>query len=212
MTRLAEGTIRTHFSIDILIVDAGSLAVMFREWERLYLEPEVELPPLDLTFRDYIVAATKLAELKPYRRSLDYWTARSTTLPAAPQLPLAKIPRSVERPRFVRRIEKLDEKLWSRLKKQAAAAEVTPAILLATVFGEVLATWSRSSHFTLNLTLFNRLPLHPAGGLRRRGLHVVDVAGDGDPTGRGLQDASPPGAEAALGGHGPPVREWSGEC
>jgi amino acid adenylation domain-containing protein len=161
VTHLPQERVRTHFSIDILIVDAGSLAVLFREWERLYLEPEVELPALELTFRDYILAAAKLGQMKPYRRSLEYWTARSSTLPSAPQLPAARSARSIERPRFVRRVEKLEETLWSRLKKQAAAAEVTPAIVLATVFSEVLATWSRSSHFTLNLTLFNRLPLHP---------------------------------------------------
>jgi amino acid adenylation domain-containing protein len=160
-TKLPGGKVRTHFSIDILIVDAGSLAVMFREWEQLYRKPEVDLPALDLTFRDYIVTSAKLAQMKPHRRSLAYWEARLSTLPHAPQLPLARSPRSIERPRFVRRTEELDERLWSRLKKQAIAADVTPAILLATVFSEVLATWSRNAHFTLNLTLFNRLPLDP---------------------------------------------------
>ncbi|HEX8108396.1 MAG TPA: amino acid adenylation domain-containing protein, partial [Kofleriaceae bacterium] len=41
-------------------------------------------------------------------------------------------------------------------------------VLLA-AFSEVLATWSKSSRFTLNVTLFNRLPLHP---------QVNDIVGD----------------------------------
>ncbi len=161
LTRLPGERIRTHFSIDILIVDAGSLALMFQEWERLYLEPGADLPAPELTFRDYVQAAAKLAQMAPYRRSMEYWSARLSTLPGAPQLPVAKSPRSIQKPHSVRRTGRLEESSWSRLKKQAAAADVTPSTLLATVFAEVLATWSRSAHFTLNLTLFNRLPLHP---------------------------------------------------
>ncbi len=161
LTRLAEGKIRTHFSIDVLIVDAGSLSLMFQEWERLYREPETELEPLGVTFRDYIVTSAKLAETASYRRSMEYWGARLSTLPHAPQLPTSKNARSITRPRFVRRSGRLDEKSWSRLKKQAASVDATPSMALTTIFGDVLATWSRSSHFTLNLTLYNRLPLHP---------------------------------------------------
>jgi amino acid adenylation domain-containing protein len=161
VTRLAGGMIRTHFGIDVLIVDAGSLALLFREWERLYVEPEAELEPLDMTFRDYMLAAAKVGQMAPYRRSMEYWVARLSTLPSAPQLPVAKSPKSIERPRFVRRSGRLEETSWRRLKKRAAVADVTPSMVLATAFGDVLATWSRSGHFTLNLTLYNRLPLHP---------------------------------------------------
>jgi amino acid adenylation domain-containing protein len=161
VTRLPEDKVRTHFSIDVLIVDAGSLALMFREWEELYLRPEAPLPPLAVTFRDYILAAEKLRQMPSHSRAMEYWGARLSTLPGPPQLPLAKSQKSIKKPRFVRRSGNLDEKSWGRLKKQAAEAGVTPSVFLATVFGDVLGTWSRSTHFTLNLTLYNRLPLHP---------------------------------------------------
>ncbi|MBL4673054.1 MAG: amino acid adenylation domain-containing protein, partial [Arenicella sp.] len=35
-----------------------------------------------------------------------------------------------------------------------------PTVLLLCAYSQVLATWSSSKHFALNLTLFNRLPLH----------------------------------------------------
>src|SRR6476619_2352347 len=38
---------------------------------------------------------------------------------------------------------------------------VSPTVLVLSVFGEVLGAWSKSPRFALNLTLFNRLPLHP---------------------------------------------------
>ena len=37
---------------------------------------------------------------------------------------------------------------------------VTPSVLLLSAFSTVVAQWSKQSRFTLNLTLFNRLPLH----------------------------------------------------
>lgn len=37
---------------------------------------------------------------------------------------------------------------------------ITPTTLLLTGFAQVLARFSSSPHFSLNLTLFNRLPLH----------------------------------------------------
>jgi amino acid adenylation domain-containing protein len=161
VTRLPGSATRTHFGIDILIVDAGSIALLFREWERLYREPDGDLSALPVTFRDYIETAARLKQRKLYARSWEYWSARMATLPNAPQLPTAKTPRTIQRPRFVRRMGKLDAATWARLKRRAGAVSVTPATLLATAFGDVLATWSRSTHFTLNLTLFNRLPLHP---------------------------------------------------
>src|SRR5262249_40387052 len=59
--------------------------------------------------------------------------------------------------------------VWQRFKARAAAAGVTPAVAVLTAFAEVVGTWSKNPVFTLNLTLFNRLPLHP---------QVYEVVGD----------------------------------
>ncbi|HBL27665.1 MAG TPA: hypothetical protein DD490_12580, partial [Acidobacteria bacterium] len=64
-------------------------------------------------------------------------------------------------PRFVRRSARLSLDEWKILQERSAALGVTPSGLLLTAFSEVLACWSASPRFTLNLTTFNRLPLHP---------------------------------------------------
>ena len=46
------------------------------------------------------------------------------------------------------------------MKDKTARAGLTPAGILLAAYAEVLAIWSKSQHFTINLTLFNRLPLH----------------------------------------------------
>ncbi|MBX6383945.1 MAG: amino acid adenylation domain-containing protein, partial [Microbispora sp.] len=75
------------------------------------------------------------------------------------------LPQARRRPtgpvRFTRREHRVAAGRWADLKKRAAAASLTPTGLLVAVFAEVLRTWSTSDRFTINLPLFNRLPLHP---------------------------------------------------
>ncbi|HHU8985601.1 TPA: condensation domain-containing protein, partial [Escherichia coli] len=90
----------------------------------------------------------------------DYWRARIETLPPGPRLPLRTDPTKLENPTFVRRSYCLSRAIWQRLKTQAGQMSITPTTLLLTGFAQVLARFSSSPHFSLNLTLFNRLPLH----------------------------------------------------
>ena len=48
-----------------------------------------------------------------------------------------------------------------RLKARAAAAGVTPSVVILSAFSQVLAYWSKTPWFTVNVTVNNRLPLHP---------------------------------------------------
>ena len=68
---------------------------------------------------------------------------------------------SVAKPHFTRLSHKLSRELWQKLKQKATEAKITPSSLLLTAFSEVLTTQAKSPQFTINLTLFNRLPLHP---------------------------------------------------
>ncbi|WP_175439954.1 non-ribosomal peptide synthetase [Micromonospora nigra] len=156
-----DGEARLHVSIDALILDAASGQILEHELALLYADPDVDLPPLAVTFRDYVLAERALRHTPRYERALDYWRQRVDTLAPAPQLPLERQPESVERPRFTRYDEVVPAERWSRLKATAGRHGVTPSVLLVTAFAQVLARWSRQSRFTLSLPLFNRLPLHP---------------------------------------------------
>lgn len=160
---------RLHLSFDLLIADAWSLLLLCSQWNQLVRNPEASLTTLELSFRDYVVASKQLVESELYRRSQNYWFDRLETLPSAPELSLAKHPSEIKQPRFVRRSALLSPEKWGCLKERARAESVTPSGLLLTAFAEILTVWSKSAHFTINLTLFNRLPLHP---------QVNDIVGD----------------------------------
>jgi hypothetical protein len=91
-THLSERYTRLHISMDILITDGMGLMLLFQEWFRCYWDATVELKPLTLTFRDYVLAEKKLEEMSLFRRSEAYWLARLDSLPGAPELPLARDP------------------------------------------------------------------------------------------------------------------------
>lgn len=158
---LDGGKTRLHMSLDLLTGDVWSFELFFRELFVLYRDSAASLPELELSFRDYLVAEKEFQSAARYRRSQDYWWRRVPTLPPGPELPLARLPGSIEHPRFERRNTRLEPALWGELKRRATEHELTPSGLLLTVFADVLATWSKSPRFTLNLTFFNRLPLHP---------------------------------------------------
>ena len=168
-TRMDGGRVRLHVSRDALIFDAWSALLFFRDLFRFYSEPETDLPPLDVSYRDYVLAEERLRETELYRRDLDYWRRRIPELPPAPELPLAVDPASLEEPRFGRRSGTLPAAAWARLKERAAGAGLTPSGLVLAAYADVLALWSKSPRFTLNLTLFHRLPFHP---------QVQEVVGD----------------------------------
>jgi amino acid adenylation domain-containing protein len=156
---LPDGRNRLHVTIDLLIADGRSLEIIFDELAQLYHDPEVQLPPLELTFRDYLIALDALLETESFQQSRDYWMKRLGSLPPAPELPLAKNPSAIQ-PVFKRRQMRIEPQLWQSLKEKVRRANLTPPGIVLAVYAEILAIWSKTPHFTLNLTLFNRLPLH----------------------------------------------------
>jgi amino acid adenylation domain-containing protein/non-ribosomal peptide synthase protein (TIGR01720 family) len=161
VTRLPGARTRLHISCDLLIVDFQSFfEVLLAEWLMLYRDPAVELPPLELRFRDYVLAEASLRDSEAFGEAQAYWAQRLSDLAPAPELPLAKLPCQVEAPRFVRRQAELPPAQWTELKGRAKALGVTPSAVLLAAFSELLAGYAKSSSFTINLTLFNRLPLH----------------------------------------------------
>jgi amino acid adenylation domain-containing protein len=182
-SRLDERRTRLHWSFDLLLGDAWSFILIFSDLFRFYGDPELQLPPFAISPRDYVLAELELRQGELYQRCLAYWQDRLATLPPAPELPLSRRLSEMATPRFTRRKLDLEEPAWSRLKARAARVGVTPSGILLAAFGEMLAVWSKSPRFTLNLTLFNRLPLHPqidelVGDFTSLLLLEVDASGD----------------------------------
>ncbi|CPV55666.1 non-ribosomal peptide synthase/amino acid adenylation enzyme [Mycobacteroides abscessus subsp. abscessus] len=160
-SRLDEVWVRLHLSLDLLIVDAHSTRVLTGELLAYYDDPDTELPELTLSFRDYVCAVTAARDTDVYRQARRYWADRLPELPPAPALPLRRFPEELATPRFERLVAELPPQDWSALRTLAGGVALTPSALLCAAYAQVLGMWSATGRFTLNLTTFNRLPIHP---------------------------------------------------
>lgn len=160
---------RLFLDFDALIADAWSLFLLLDEWLCLYRDSNAALPALEVSFRDYVLAEAALRTSEAYRADWEYWNARLDSIPMPPELPLAKNPVALTSARTRRRSIVLPRETWELLKSRIRQEGLSPSGFLIALYAEVLGMWSRSSRFTLNLTLFNRLPLHP---------QVNDLVGD----------------------------------
>nr|WP_242855759.1 condensation domain-containing protein [Ruminiclostridium josui] len=153
-----------HFSIDELIIDASGIYLLLKEWQMLYENPSLELPSLEISFRDYIIATRKFEKSERYSRDLEYWMKRLENIPDGPKFitgPNKDREFSNNDYYRIRLNGILEKERWSHLKMRAEELKVSPTAVLLSIFSEFIRIWSGQEEFSLVLTLFNRLPLHP---------------------------------------------------
>ncbi|WP_405059147.1 amino acid adenylation domain-containing protein [Kribbella sp. NBC_01505] len=179
---LDEARTRLCVSFDLMMVDARSMQILTSELLMMYADRTLDLPALGLTFRDYVIAADQMRRTKAFHRARHYWKERLSELPPPPDLPLLSSPEKLIGSSFARLNTELQEPTWQLLRTCAADAGITPTGLLCSAFCSALATWTGVPRFTLNLTTFNRLPVHPdvddlVGDFTATTLLEVDYAG-----------------------------------
>ncbi|MCU7888963.1 MAG: amino acid adenylation domain-containing protein [Candidatus Thiodiazotropha sp. (ex Lucinoma aequizonata)] len=184
-TRLPDEHTRIHVSLDMMIADAASILILLDEWGKLYNDRSIPMPAIDISFRDYLLAEQRLESMPAFKQALAYWSDRLHSLPPGPELPLAASPKDVQNPHFSRHELRLESRIWSSLKNRAGQLGLTPSMLVCAVFAKTLARWSKTPHFTLNVTLFNRQPLHEqvnrlVGDFTSINLLEVNISADDD--------------------------------
>lgn len=159
-TRHGQNYVRLHISIDNIALDGWSTAFLLTEWSRLYKFPEKELSEIEVSFSDYMNQINKIYETELYKKSEEYWLNRLENFSNAPILPLSKKPEEIINQRFLRYQSKLTQSDWEYIKNRAKLSKITPSIVLLTAYAEALSKWSENKKFAVNITLFDRLPLH----------------------------------------------------
>ncbi|WP_455812808.1 amino acid adenylation domain-containing protein [Pseudomonas graminis] len=153
-----DGRNRFCLGLDNLVLDGLSMQIFLAELAALYADPQAVLPPVEIGFRDYVTALHGQQGVA----SEQYWLQRLESLPDGPRLPLVCDPRTIGTPRFQRRSGTLSAERWRKLTDTARVHQITPSCLLLTCYAQVLARWSESPSLSINVTLFDRQPLHPA--------------------------------------------------
>ncbi|WP_162263058.1 non-ribosomal peptide synthetase [Legionella cincinnatiensis] len=164
-----NGIYLLHVSFDAIIIDMSSFEILFTEWITLYEHPEHRFPTLQLNFRDYILQSERLRASLLFEHAQVYWQKRLDDYYLEMNLPLIARPSQVKYPHF-QRISKIIPKLiWDKLTAKAHHIGVSLTALVLEAYARTLCFWSGQKQVAVNLTLFNRLPLHP---------QVNDLIGD----------------------------------
>ncbi|MGW3968836.1 amino acid adenylation domain-containing protein [Streptomyces ardesiacus] len=162
-----EPRTRIGVGLDYLVLDALSITTLYTELNALYADPARELPPVDVSFRDYLTQLP--ADPESAERARGHWRARLAELPPPPALPFDRDPAALDTPVFTRRRLSLPAEDWQAVTREAARHGLTPSTVLLALYAEVLAAWSGTDAVTVTLTLFNRRDAHP---------HIHRVLGD----------------------------------
>ena len=151
---------RIYFSIDMLIADACSLHIFFRDLNKFYCGDDSSLKPIEFNFRDYIANDVKTESSDKYIESNKYWDRKCQLLAPAPNLPINKKPSEILQPKF-RHIQRvISKENYGLLKERAKKFNVTiPAVLLA-AYGEVLSYWCNEKRISINVTNLDRKIYH----------------------------------------------------
>ena len=150
---------RVHASIDLLVMDAASFSLFFNELSQLL--QGASLPPLAKHYDFCSYLAQEDAELTASRETAaTFWSQQIARLPTAPKLPLAQDPNQIIKPEFHRRSYVLNQQQWQIFQSRASTHQLTPTMILATVYSAVLSRWSGQTDLLLNLTLFDCLPFN----------------------------------------------------
>lgn len=141
-----------HFDIDLLVADLKSIRIVLNDLAALYGEKYLPELPDNVNFMNYIVN-TKQSD---YIKDREYWNQKMDDMPGMPELPICKKIIQIKKPVFKRRNFFLDENRWRRLLEICAFRQVTPAMVLLSLYAEVLGKFSNSSRFIINVPFFGR--------------------------------------------------------
>ncbi|KAA8996659.1 amino acid adenylation domain-containing protein [Affinibrenneria salicis] len=163
LSLLPEGRTRLHLDIDLLVADVQSLQIIIRDLAALYADDVTPPAPIDWHFGEHL-AVQQENRARELPAAEGYWRKRMDDFPGTPLLPLSTVPEAIQKPRFRRRSYHLSNAIWANILRYAATARVTPAMVLAAAYAEVLAKWSAVPRFLLNVPLFDRHGSEPGLG------------------------------------------------
>lgn len=152
LTRYGAGEARLHVNFSNLFLDQYSGLRLISEIEQDYATPDVELPSDPVGIEEVSVALAQRHEAADRARA--YWLDRVATLPAPPDLPIARIHGN---PGLNRRRLVVDAATWGAFTAGAGLHGMSPVTALLAVYGEIVARFSGSRHFILNQMMSRRV-------------------------------------------------------
>ncbi len=150
-----------HYNHNNFFSDGYGTMRLLQEINTYYRNPNAELPPLTLSFRDAALTLDALAQSPAGKTAQRYWEQRLGNLPGPPALPVHANMERRCRSRLERREGFISAASWSVFKARAAHFGLTPSNAVFCAYAEVLSAWGNSRHFVVSNMMTRRLNIHP---------------------------------------------------
>ena len=150
------GSARVGLYLDGFVADGWSQDILLRDFDALWKDETQQLAEEKYLFRDYVNFVNSLKTGEGYEKARDFWMERLPELPGVPELPLKKAADDIYDPSIknLDRYMGMDE--WNAFEKKCKAHGITTSNAMMTVFGRVLARWSRQNRFVINIPMIKR--------------------------------------------------------
>lgn len=153
--KMDENDIRIFLDFDMLIFDGMSTKLFLDKIKHYYDDPHA-IPQVDYSFFDYCLSKTKLQKSRGYERAKNYWLSDEASLPPAPDISHFNSDMSAENAVFDRLTETMAQDEWAKIKENILAQGIQPYVLMLALYAKILALYSGSNYFTVNLPVTNR--------------------------------------------------------
>lgn len=146
-----------HISFDCIILDAMSARLLMKEIITEYKGGDIL--EHKYSFKEYMcnVEEYKKAKIND-KRANDYWESRLSSM-YAPELSFEKPIKEVKNVLFKRVESFFTEDETVRLYETSKKHRFTPTAVIATAFLKALSEFSINKNITINMPIYNRLPL-----------------------------------------------------
>ena len=146
--------VNLHFLFDAVIFDGRSIFIFLSSLFSLAQSPEKIPDRCDITFRDVATAVAKSKDSEKYNIDREKTLDRLSCLKKLPQF---EIESGADKPHHIshHRIT-FGKDEWERFRSICLRKGITPNSALMELYAEMIAIWSNSCEFTLNLTTFDR--------------------------------------------------------
>ncbi|MDO5558072.1 MAG: amino acid adenylation domain-containing protein [Oscillospiraceae bacterium] len=144
--------------LDGFVADGWSQEILFADFDLLYGDENALLQEQEHLFRDYVLYTNSEERLKTqdHVQSERFWKENIRHLPEIPELPLIADPTTVTKPTVKHITRSMTMEEWAEFEKCCAAQGVSTSNVMMTVFGKVIARWSRKKDLIINLPVANR--------------------------------------------------------
>lgn len=156
ISQLADDRAILHIYADGQIMDGWSFQLFYTELGTLYRSPNLELEPLKVTFRDYIMYCKELKKTEKYKKDKEFWLNKIPSLPSAGILPIQNEISEIKDIEGIQVECGIPIEQWRKIEKMSQKFGVSAFSVLLTSFAVSVARWNDKRRFLLNIPEFYR--------------------------------------------------------